>query len=349
VGGSIAFYAGDLGRPQWRSVAMHVDLSLLYSGFWPRLTVAAVGALAFVLLPSARAANLPPNFHVYPTGGVHNDAGCDPPQSCIYQRRPGEPSDPIYPAWWISGWTMYRVFKGFESYPPPYASPPEGLAPDDYEASHGTTYYDSTYVPADGDGDGAMMEFYDKRCLPIFSMSNVFTCAFVSLGNKAYFLRYADRPPNTPECCQFSLENHPPRRNFIEHLPYNSEESSHLGGTLQAYSIRPGGILFGYAFYKDATPDSYDNTAEPYRHPQSFYFSGAPTSPPDAPIVSQNYSSFRMEQPDPDSTWDQVAKMCPPNPGWCCLFSDDCPDAAALPSNRGREWSNAFSEESGAR
>ena len=47
---------------------------------------------------------------------------------------------------------MYRVFRNYEANPPPYASPPAGLAPSDYEVSHGATYYDSTYVPADGDG-----------------------------------------------------------------------------------------------------------------------------------------------------------------------------------------------------
>lgn len=49
-----------------------------------------------------------------------------------------------------------------------------------------------------------MMEFYDKRCLPIFPMSNYFTCAFISLGDKAYFLTYADRPEKMPPCCRFS-------------------------------------------------------------------------------------------------------------------------------------------------
>jgi hypothetical protein len=303
------------------------------------------GALSLVAcIAPANAADpvVPPDFHVYPSGGVHNDAGCDPPESCIYERKPGEPSNPSHPEWWISDWTMYRVFNGFDKFPPPYASPPEGLTPEDYEVSYGATYYDSTYVPADDDGTGAMMEHYEKRCLPIFPMSNLFTCSFVSLGNKAYFLRYDDRPPGTPECCQFSLQNHPPRRDFIEHLPYNAEESRHVGGSLQAYSMRPGGILFGYAFNKVATPDAYDPGAEPYRQPQSFYFAGAPTDPPNAPIVSQNYTSFRMEQPNPSETWDQVAKMCPPNPGWCCLFSGDCPDASALRSSEAPDWSNAF-------
>ncbi|MES2939040.1 MAG: hypothetical protein V4864_15245 [Pseudomonadota bacterium] len=265
--------------------------------------------------------------HTYYTGGVHNDKRCKPESKCVYPRKAGEPTDPQYPTWWTSEWTMYRVFSNFDKYPPPYASPPEGLTPADYQVSYGASYYDAAYVPADRDGKGAMMEHYEKFCLPIFPMENNFTCSFISLGNKAYFLRYADRPAGTPECCQFSLHNHPPRRDFIKHLPYNAEQSTHLGGSIQAYSreVGPQKILFGYAFNKEATKDAAQPKQPAYRHPQSFFFSGYPMSPPDAPIVSQNYTGFRAERPDPRKTWDQVAKMCTPNPGWCCLFSGDCP------------------------
>jgi hypothetical protein len=279
--------------------------------------------------------------HVYYTGGVHNDKGCTPPATCLHPRKPGEPTDPIYPAWWTSEWTMYRVFQNYDTFPPPYASPPQGLTPADYEVSYGATYYDSTYVPRDKDGRGAMMEHYDKRCLPIFPMENRFTCSFVSLGDKAYFLRYDDRPPDTPRCCQFSLRNHPPRRDFVKHLPYNATESGHLGGTLQAYSrLVPPGILFGYAFEKTPKPDRFDRKAAPYRHPQSFYFSGAPTTPPDAPIVSQNYTSFRMQKPDPAKTWGQVSTTCPVTPPWCCLFQGDCPNGSAAASEPRPNWGN---------
>jgi len=277
----------------------------------------------------------PRALHTYYTGGVHNDVGCVPASKCVYPRAPGQPTNPEYPAWWSSEWTMYRVFEGYEQFPPPYASPPAGLTSDDYEVSYGATYYDSSYVPPDGDGNGAMMEHYDKRCLPIFPSSNDYTCSFVSLGNKAYFLRYADRPSDTPPCCQFSLDNHPPRRDFIEHLPYDEKQSAHLDGSIQAYSMLvPPGILFGYAFYAKATVDSVgsaagaDSSAVAYRHPQSFFFSGSPTNPPNAPIVSQNYTNFRRQKPAPESTWNQVAEMCPKDPPWCCLFETDCPSAS---------------------
>ncbi len=303
-----------------------------------RLAILAVVALSLSAVPigTARAADDnhkipegPDSRHTYDTGGVHNDKGCVPASKCIYARQPGQPSDPLYPAWWSSAWTMYRVFNNYEKFPPPYSSPPQGLMPGDYQVSYGATYYDSSYVPADHDGTGAMMEHYEKYCLPIFPTANNYSCSFISLGNKAYFITYADRPPGMPVCCQFSLHNHPPLRDFIKHLPYNAGESAHLGGTIQAYSMRPEGILFGYAFYKDPAPDTYDPKATPYRHPQSFYFAGdpgypQPGDPPNAPIVSQNYTSFRMEKPDPAKTWDQVAQMCPAKPGWCCLFATDC-------------------------
>jgi len=295
--------------------------------------------LAGSLVGAARGAEdaeTPDSLHTYYTGGVHNDKDCLPPEKCIYPREPGQPSDPSYPAWWSSAWTMYRVFNKSDTVPPPYSSPPQGLTVDDYQVSYGATYYDSTYIPYDHDGVGAMMEHYDKYCLPIFPFANNYTCSFVSLGNKAYFLTYADRPKDMPACCQFSLHNHAPMRDFIKHLPYNSAESAHLGGAIQAYSTRPDGILFGYAYYKEATPDSFDTTAPPYRHPQSFYFAGDPPDPPDAPIVSQNYTSFRMEKPDPRTTWDEVQRVCPAKPGWCCLFASDCPTAepAAAASSR---------------
>lgn len=283
--------------------------------------------------------------HIYYTGGVHNDLGCVPAERCIYPRKPGEPSDPLWPEAWVSTWTMYRVFANYEQYPPPYASPPAGLSPNDYQVSYGASYYDAAYVPEDGDGEGAMMEYYDRFCLPIFPSANDYSCAFVSLGNQAWFLRYDDRPPDTPACCRFSPKNHPPRRDFIKHLPYDAQRSTHLGGQIQAYAreVGPEKILFGYAFWREATSDDPADPKSPkYRHPQSFYFSGSPTDPPNAPIVSQNYTSFRAQRPDPAQTWDQVARMCPADTEWCCLFATDCPEAEATDAHprtqRGASW-----------
>lgn len=138
---------------------------------------------------------------VYPTYGVHN-----PPQyspcavaDCVYPREAGEPSDQQYPAYWSSRWVMYRVFRGYAEAPPPYAGrPPAPLREgEDYEVSYGATYYDSTWRGPTG--EGAMMEFYDKRCLPIFPIDNHFTCAFISLGDIAFFVTYdrSDAPHAT--------------------------------------------------------------------------------------------------------------------------------------------------------
>ncbi|MEH2240656.1 hypothetical protein [Nostoc sp.] len=271
---------------------------------------------------------------IYPTRTVHNET-CQESENfddnCLAKRKEGEPTDPQYPKWWISDWRMYRVFQDYkkDKFRPPYTSPPENLTPSDYEVSYGTTYYDSTYIPKDQkDGTGAMMEYYQDRCLPIFPRSNKYTCAFVSLGNKAYFLNYGQEPNQKPRICLFSPHNHPPRTDFIKHLPYQPKQSTHLNNSLQAYSMfLPKDkleILFGYAFYKNPTPDSFDKTAKPYRHPQSFYFSGNPNEAK-APLVSQNYTNFRMEQPD-SKIWSKIAKMLPEQPKECCLYQQGCPD-----------------------
>ena len=284
---------------------------------------------------------------VYYSSGVHNDEGCDPPKTCIAERAPTDPSDPRYPDWWISDWTMFRVFQNYQNAMPPYTNPPSTLAPGDYQVSYGTTYYDSSYTPKDHDGSGAMMEHYDKYCLPIFPIKNNYSCSFVSLGNKAYFLTYKeDRPKDMPACCLFSPKNHPPAQDFIKHLPYSAEYSKRVSGSVQAYAKwvdSPNGkILFGYAFNKEASPDGY--TSKPYRHPQSFYFSGYPVDPADpskpfAPIVSQNYTSFRVQKPEAAQTWDLVEKMCPDKPVKCQLFNPPSTSQLSATENK-PQWNN---------
>ncbi|MFC1751207.1 hypothetical protein ACFL2V_20685, partial [Pseudomonadota bacterium] len=267
---------------------------------------------------NSRNAKASDSEDIFFTMGVHNDLGCDAAtNNCLPERKVGDPSDPQFPKWWISDWTMFRVMKNFENNQPPYTNPPSTLGGQDYTISYGTTYYDSTYMPKDGDGEGAMMEHYNDYCLPIFPIEdNNYSCSFVSLGNKAYFLTYEEnRPKDMPQCCLFSPKNHPPRTDFIKHLPYSDWRSAQLSGSVQAYSTELAGpegpILFGYAFNKQASPNG--NTGEWYRHPQSFYFSGD-TTKANAPIVSQNYTSFRKEQPEAGNTWDQVAKMCTAKP-----------------------------------
>ena len=301
----------------------------------------AFAALLCLTAPGAMAAEKPDN--VYSTYGVHNppaDSPCADP-NCVYVREPGQPTDPQYPEYWSSNWNMYRVFNGYAQNPPPYdRAPPSALKPGrDYEISKGATYYDNSWRgPA---GTGAMMEHYEKRCLPIFPISNHFTCSFISLGDIAFFVTYdQDRPKGMPPVCLFSPRNHPPRPDFISHLPYSPGDSARLGNRVQGYSfwvsvangtpiqtgVSPdqtnnGAIMFGYAFDSQATPDRVDKTAKPYRHPQSFYFSGYPPPPANAPMVSQNYTDFAMIKPDPKKTWDIVGKLDPKTLPPCQLFN----------------------------
>lgn len=298
--------------------------------------------------PIQPSAVTPPN--VYATYGVHNPDSVSPCTypDCTYPRRPGEPTNPEYPAFWTSHWNMYRVFQHSAEYPPPYDGKPPLPLKDgvDYQTSQGVTYYDSTWNL----GQGAMMEHYEKFCLPIFPIANNFTCSFISLGDVAYFVTYdQDRPKGMPRVCLFSPENHPPRRDFISHLPYSAGDSARLGGKVQGYSFwidaasgkpvqvgvspdrtQDGDIMFGYGFWSTPAFDPVRKTLAPYRQPQSFYFSGYPLAPANAPMVSQNYTDFAMVQPDPVQTWDQVAGLDPNTLPYCQLFNPPPSDNGGL-------------------
>lgn len=271
---------------------------------------------------------------IYATFGVHNPPSYSPCNEfdCLERRPEGAPSDPLFPPQWISDWVMYTVHDGYQNSPPPYPMEIESVGITDYTKSHGTTYYDGTFSHPLHSGEGAMMEFYKERCLPIFPIENDFTCAFVSLGNTAYFLTpdESSRPEGMPACCLFSPLNHPPRRDFIKHLPYNSADSARLPN-VQAYSLRtPGsGILFGYAFNTTYTKDDAENRTEDeaYRHPNQFYFSGYPGKPARAPIVTQIYTNFQSVPPNATETWDMVGQMCTAQPlPKCALFNPENPD-----------------------
>jgi hypothetical protein len=318
------------------------------------LTVAVLLGLTALAAPADQPAD------VYATYGVHNppaDSPCTNP-TCVYVRQPGEPTDPHYPEFWSSSWHMYRVFQGYAENPPPYdGAPPAALkAGVDYEVSDGATYYDSTWRGPSG--EGAMMEHYEKRCLPIFPISNHFTCSIISLGDVAFFVTYdADRPNGMPPVCLFSPLNHPPRPDFIKHLPYSAGDSARLGNRVQGYSfwvgvasgkpiqtgVAPdqtsnGAIMFGYAFMSAPAPDRLDTSVAPYRHPQSFYFSGYPPAPAEAPIVSQNYTDFAMVRPDPKTTWDLVSKLDPKTLPQCQLFNPPSAAMGAAAAKRAPTW-----------
>ncbi len=64
----------------------------------------------------------------------------------------------------------------------------------------------------------------------------------------------------------------------------------------------------------------------PFRQPQSFYFSGYPLAPVNAPIISQNYTDFAVVQPDSAVTWDQVAGLDPATLPRCQLYTEASAD-----------------------
>lgn len=307
-------------------------------------------ALALVVLLSTAAGGARADDPINATWGVHNPpevSNCSP-KDCIFPRSASEPTDPLFPDYWTSDWTMYTVSQHYADFPPPYAGkPPAGLKEGtDYTVSYGTTYYDATWT--DGIRKGAMMEHYVKRCLPIFPIDNHYTCSFVSLGDIAIFVTYQDRPKDMPRFCLFSPLNHPPEKDFIKHLPYAKGDSDRLQDTVQGYSfwVTQGGapafvgaspdhtdaqdILFGYAFESLARPDAVNHQVAPYRHPQSFYFSGFPLAPASAPIVSQNYTNFAMVKPDPRTTWNVVKDLDYKTLPQCHLFVPLKPKTAAL-------------------
>jgi hypothetical protein len=328
--------------------------------FAPNLITPIGLALSLVLGVAIPCAHAQQRSDVHATYGVHNppsDSPCTYP-SCIYAREPGQPTDPRFPDYWSSNWTMYRVFNGYIENPPPYdRAPPPALQPGvDYEISRGATYYDSTWRGPMG--TGAMMEHYEDRCLPIFPISNHFSCSFISLGDTAFFVTYdKDRPKGMPPVCLFSPLNHPPRPDFISHLTYSAGDSARLGNRVQGYSFWVDGasgkpiqvgvnpdrtkdqaIMFGYAFESNPTPDRVDKSAIPYRHPQSFYFSGYPLPPANAPIVSQNYTNFAMIRPDPKTTWDLVNKLDPKTLPSCQLFNPPTGTVGAPSTGRAPTW-----------
>lgn len=287
---------------------------------------------------------------VYPTYGVHNPPSASPcaAPNCVYVRGPGEPPDPQYPPYWQSRWTMYRVFNNYSQHMPPYngAPPPPLVAGRDYQISYGATYYDSTW----GNGQGAMMEHYEHYCLPILSVAPNFTCSFISLGDTAFFVTYdQDRPAGMPPVCLFSPLNHPPRRDFISHLPYAAGDSAQLGSGAQAYSfwispstgapVQTGAspdqtaneeILFGYAFAP----------VNGRLQPSSFYFSGNPGPPDNAPIVSQNYTNWAPTQPNARETWDQVSGLVPSALPACNIMPPPQTAASLTSRRRPPTWSD---------
>ena len=243
---------------------------------------------------------------VYQTYGVHNSPDISPCASpdCVYKRGPGEPADPIYPEYWVSNWNMYRVFNKYSQFPPPYpkCSSARVEGRDRLRKSTGTTYYDSTWTSPGG--EGAMMEHYENRCLPIFPISNKFTCSFISLRQNCLLCHLRKRPARRHAAGLSVFEIQSPRSAISSATyPMPKETGAQIGPGGQGYSfwvsaadgkpVQTGvspdrtadqDIMFGYGF---APGDGKIM-------PQSFYFSGYPLPPANAPFVSQNYVDFKV-------------------------------------------------------
>ncbi|MCG9693817.1 hypothetical protein L1D55_19060 [Vibrio sp. Isolate22] len=297
--------------------------------------------------------NTPPcgDDWIYPTNGVHSDCLCTEQNNyCVAERNDNDPIDPSFPDYWMSEWTMYTITNeaASKANPPPYSSPPSTLTPSDYIVSYGASYYDSKWrpkKPTDKEDVGAMLEYYDKFCLPIFGRTiedNQHSCAFVSLGKQAYYLTFPDgdnMKTNSskqmlnqlkPDCCMFSPSNHPPRTDFIKHLDYWPQASQNLNSSVQAYywkqmweEVKPP-ILFAYAFYKPVPAQLASTFSKLEQNPQSFFFTGSLEieGEPLDPMVSQNYVNFQRRKPNTE-LWDSVKKWCPiDTTEKCRLFSD---------------------------
>ena len=137
---------------------------------------------------------------------------------------------------------------------------------------------------------------------------------------------------------------------FIKHLPYALGDSRQLGAGAQGYSFWVSGAT-GRPVQVGASPDQTGNQAILFGYafapkngrmePSSFYFSGYPLAPANAPVVSQNYTDWAPTRPDPRRTWDQVAGLDPRSLPACQLF-DPPPNTRLLGATPARAptWSH---------
>ena len=119
-------------------------------------------------------------------------------------------------------------------------------------------------------------------------------------GDIAFFVTYPkDRPNGMPPVCLFSpLNTSAAAGSQPELLAHSAGHSARRHNRVRGYSFwvdhatgkpiqvgvspdrtKDQAVMFGYAFNSKPTPDRVDRSAKPYRHPQSFYFSGFPMAP----------------------------------------------------------------------
>ena len=161
-----------------------------------------------------------------------------------------------------------------------------------------------------------------------------------------------------PPVCLFSPLNHPPRRDFIGHLPYSAGDSARLHDRVQGYSFWVSGangqpiqvgvspdrtkdqaIMFGYAFDSRPARDRADPKAEPYRHPQSFYFSGYPLPPAERANRQPELHEFRHDQAGPEDDLGSGEQARPEDaPRVPALLTRSTPRRRRLGAQRAPTW-----------
>jgi len=244
------------------------------------------------------------------TYGAHNwyDGQCNATTSSFIKgdKDPKDPTDPthVWPSYFTTDWDMYFVFD--VNYAPPYDPIPIGP---NINVTLGQTYYDTTYQ-----GQGAMREVYNQRCIPIFfsgvfAANNNFSCDFLNVASSktSYLITHDDIPIGAPECCIIGQPFHPPPVNFAANMTEKSSQT--IDGVkvdFSAISLPDAGI-FSLGFVSNSTSQDYST-------PYVFYMMGAPQI---ASWLYQKFKNFVVEKPDgkwweiPDSCNDAV--VCP---GW---------------------------------
>lgn len=175
-------------------------------------------------------------------------------------------SPPLLSPSFSMNWFMYE-FEGERV--PPFSTI---LLP--YRISRGRTHYDWA--------TRKMTEIYEDRCIDIFPSGNEFSCQFLSVREKTYFIRYALGDLSKAEsCCLWSKEPFwAPRPDVLLNMSFQqNKEINQEPADLWFYDIPLPGP-FGYA------------TARNSSRPVAFWF------PVIGGWVQQNFSHYVSTRPD---------------------------------------------------
>jgi hypothetical protein len=233
---------------------------------------------------------------------------------------PTAPAAPQWPPYYRTDWTMYNVRNKSPS--PPYST----LPPLPYEASSGTTYYDSTANPR------AMLEVYNSYCVPIFpnESGSRWRCHFLNVGGVSYLITFDDHPDaaTRPPCCVFGDPWYPPTPDFLQRLQANdlmpwAGQFDVVSRDVDVWVAPHGdGAPFGYGFYSATLTN--ETFPQAYGVPAMFYFvgvnpnlvtvDGRRVNVPTEGWATQRFANFEPVKP-PSSVW-QVPDSCK-TATWC--------------------------------